>query len=189
MSMHGTPDEIVWHAVEAASGLGLVRRGDLVGVLVGSPQEVEPTTDVLRLVRVGCPSIRRGSRAASEGLELHLGLGQLGVGVGVGDDAVAGDDAGRGAVDVGTADADREGAVAAGVDPADRAGVAAAVEALVLGDPRLGASRGQPLTAGRRVEGRAPARGPTGPVATGGPRPCVARCCTLATPTTDGSGS
>jgi pyruvate kinase len=52
MSMHGTPDEIVWHAVEAASGLGLVRQGDLLGVLVGSPQEVEPTTDVLRLVRV-----------------------------------------------------------------------------------------------------------------------------------------
>ncbi len=52
MSMHGTPDEIVWHAVEAASALALVRPGDLLGVLVGSPQEVEPTTDVLRLVRV-----------------------------------------------------------------------------------------------------------------------------------------
>jgi pyruvate kinase len=52
MSMHGTPDEIVWHAVEAASTLGLVRPGDLLGVLVGSPQEVEPTTDDLRLVRV-----------------------------------------------------------------------------------------------------------------------------------------
>ncbi len=53
MQMHGTPDEIVWHAVEAASELGVVRRGDLVGVLVGSPTDVEPTTDVLRLVRVG----------------------------------------------------------------------------------------------------------------------------------------
>jgi pyruvate kinase len=51
-SLHGTPDEIVWHAVEAASSLGVVRPGDLVGVLVGSPQDVEPTTDVLRLVRV-----------------------------------------------------------------------------------------------------------------------------------------
>jgi pyruvate kinase len=50
---HGTPDEIVWHAVEAASSLGVVRPGDLVGVLVGAPQEVEPTTDILRLVRVG----------------------------------------------------------------------------------------------------------------------------------------
>jgi pyruvate kinase len=52
MPMHGTPDEIVWHAVQAASALGMVRPGDLVGVLVGSPQEIEPTTDVLRLVRV-----------------------------------------------------------------------------------------------------------------------------------------
>ena len=53
MSMQGTPDAIVWHAVEAASALGLVRPGDLVGVLVGSPQDIEPTTDILRLVRVG----------------------------------------------------------------------------------------------------------------------------------------
>jgi pyruvate kinase len=52
MSMHGTTDEIVWHAVEAVSAMGAVRSGDLVGVLVGSPQDVEPTTDVLRLVRV-----------------------------------------------------------------------------------------------------------------------------------------
>ena len=51
-AMYGTPDDIVWHAVEAATALGVVRPGDLVGVLVGSPQEVEPTTDVLRLVRV-----------------------------------------------------------------------------------------------------------------------------------------
>ena len=49
---HGTPDEIVWHAVEAATELGVVRPGDLVGVLVGSPTDVEPTTDILRLVRV-----------------------------------------------------------------------------------------------------------------------------------------
>jgi pyruvate kinase len=52
MAMLGTPDEIVWHAVEAATHLGIVRPGDLVGVLVGSPTDVEPTTDVLRLVRV-----------------------------------------------------------------------------------------------------------------------------------------
>ena len=52
MDTHGTTDEIVWHAVEAAVQLGLVRPGDLVGVLVGSPTDVEPTTDVLRLVRV-----------------------------------------------------------------------------------------------------------------------------------------
>jgi pyruvate kinase len=52
MALHGTPDEIVWHAVEEASALGVVRPGDLVGVLVGSPSDVEPTTDVLRLVRI-----------------------------------------------------------------------------------------------------------------------------------------
>jgi pyruvate kinase len=48
----GTTDEIVWHAVERASQLGVVRRGDVVGVLVGSPVDEDPTTDVLRLVRV-----------------------------------------------------------------------------------------------------------------------------------------
>jgi hypothetical protein len=37
--------------VEHASRLGVVRPGDLIAVLVGSPSE-EPTTDVLRLVRV-----------------------------------------------------------------------------------------------------------------------------------------
>jgi pyruvate kinase len=47
-----TTDEIVWHAVETATQLGIVRKGDLVGVLVGSPTDVEPTTDILRLVRV-----------------------------------------------------------------------------------------------------------------------------------------
>ena len=52
MDTHGSTDEIVWHAVEAAAQLQLVRPGDLVGVLVGSPTDVEPTTDVLRLVRV-----------------------------------------------------------------------------------------------------------------------------------------
>ena len=87
----------------------------------------------------------RGSdpgEGAEHGLELDLGLGELGVGVAVGDDAVAGDEASRGAVDVGAADADREGAVAAGVDPADRAGVAAAVEALVAPRSRRGPRRG-----------------------------------------------
>jgi pyruvate kinase len=52
MKTHGTTDEIVWHAVEQATALGLIRAGDLVGVLVGAPHESEPTTDVLRLVRV-----------------------------------------------------------------------------------------------------------------------------------------
>ena len=52
MDMHGSSVEIVWHAVEKASQMGLIRAGDLVGVLVGAPHEFEPTTDVLRLVRV-----------------------------------------------------------------------------------------------------------------------------------------
>jgi pyruvate kinase len=52
MEEYATTDEIVWHAVEKASQLGAVRRGDVVGVLVGSPADEEPTTDVLRLVRV-----------------------------------------------------------------------------------------------------------------------------------------
>jgi len=52
MDTHGTTDEIVWHSVETATQLGLIRSGDLVGVLVGAPHESDPTTDVLRLVRV-----------------------------------------------------------------------------------------------------------------------------------------
>jgi pyruvate kinase len=45
-------DDIVWFAVQAATRMGRVARGDVVAVLVGSPIEPEPTTDVLRLVRV-----------------------------------------------------------------------------------------------------------------------------------------
>jgi pyruvate kinase len=52
MEVHGTTDEIVWHSVEKATAMGLIRSGDLVGVLVGAPHESDPTTDVLRLVRV-----------------------------------------------------------------------------------------------------------------------------------------
>ena len=52
MDMHGTTDEIVWHAVESAVRDGIVRAGDLVAVLVGSPTDADPVTDVLRLVRV-----------------------------------------------------------------------------------------------------------------------------------------
>jgi len=52
MDTHGTTDEVVWFAVQAAVEDGIVRAGDLVGVLVGSPTEAEPVTDVLRLVRV-----------------------------------------------------------------------------------------------------------------------------------------
>jgi pyruvate kinase len=48
-----TTDETVWVSVEAATRQGLVRPGDVVAVLVGSPAEPRPTTDTLRLIRVG----------------------------------------------------------------------------------------------------------------------------------------
>jgi pyruvate kinase len=49
---HGTTDEIVWFAVQAATERGIIRAGDLVAVLVGSPADEDPATDTLRLVRV-----------------------------------------------------------------------------------------------------------------------------------------
>jgi len=47
-----TADDIVWFAVQEVVESGLARRGDIVVVLVGSPADPEPTTDVLRVVRV-----------------------------------------------------------------------------------------------------------------------------------------
>ncbi|MET0902723.1 MAG: pyruvate kinase [Acidimicrobiales bacterium] len=52
LDTQGTADEIVWHAVEHAAHLGLISEGDVVAILVGAPHDSEPTTDVLRLVRV-----------------------------------------------------------------------------------------------------------------------------------------
>jgi pyruvate kinase len=49
---HTTTDDIVWFAVKAAVDAGLVKSDDIVAVLAGSPEEPNPTTDVLRLVRV-----------------------------------------------------------------------------------------------------------------------------------------
>jgi pyruvate kinase len=49
---HGTTDEIVWFAVEAAVKTGVVGPGDVVAVLVGSPSDLDPATDTLRLVRI-----------------------------------------------------------------------------------------------------------------------------------------
>jgi pyruvate kinase len=49
---HGTTDEIVWFAVESAVRSGMVRQGDVLAVLVGSPTDLDPATDTLRLVRV-----------------------------------------------------------------------------------------------------------------------------------------
>ena len=45
-------EDIVWFAVETVWKLGYVHKGDVVAVLAGSPEDLEPATDVLRLVRV-----------------------------------------------------------------------------------------------------------------------------------------
>ena len=47
-----TTDDLVWVAIEAAVKEGLIRAGDIVAVLAGSPKEDVPTTDVLRLVHL-----------------------------------------------------------------------------------------------------------------------------------------
>jgi pyruvate kinase len=47
-----TSDEVVWFAVEAAVRRGIVKPGDVVAVVVGSPVDPEPVTDTVRLVRV-----------------------------------------------------------------------------------------------------------------------------------------
>jgi len=52
IDQHGTTNDIVWFAVSAAEAAGLVSKGDMVAVLVGSPNAPVPTTDVLRLVRI-----------------------------------------------------------------------------------------------------------------------------------------
>ena len=49
---HGTTDDIVWFAVKAAVECGVLRKGDLVAVLVGSPTEPDQVTDTLRLERI-----------------------------------------------------------------------------------------------------------------------------------------
>lgn len=52
MDAHSKTEDIVWFAVEQAVREGHIKPGDIVGVLVGAPDELDPTTDVLRLVRV-----------------------------------------------------------------------------------------------------------------------------------------
>jgi pyruvate kinase len=49
---HGTTDDIVWFAVKAAVDLGMARTGDVAAVVVGAPNDADPMTDTLRLVRV-----------------------------------------------------------------------------------------------------------------------------------------
>ncbi len=50
--LHTSIDDIVWFAVKAAVEEGLVKTGDVVAVLAGHPDDPEPVTDSLRLVRV-----------------------------------------------------------------------------------------------------------------------------------------
>ena len=47
-----TTDDIVWFAIKAAVDRGTAEVGDVVAILVGAPNDPEPTTDVLRLVRI-----------------------------------------------------------------------------------------------------------------------------------------
>jgi len=47
-----TTDDIVWFAIKAAVEKGIVHTNDVVAVLVGSPLDPDPASDVLRLVRI-----------------------------------------------------------------------------------------------------------------------------------------
>ncbi len=47
-----TTDDIVWYAIETLYQRELLSRGDVVVVLAGYPDDPEPATDVLRVVRV-----------------------------------------------------------------------------------------------------------------------------------------
>jgi len=49
---HDTTDEIVWYAVETLVKQGALATDDVVVVLAGDPDDPEPATDVLRVVRV-----------------------------------------------------------------------------------------------------------------------------------------
>ena len=50
--VHGTTDDIVWFAVKTAVEHGVVKKGDLVAILVGSPTRPGLVTDTLRLERI-----------------------------------------------------------------------------------------------------------------------------------------
>jgi pyruvate kinase len=52
IDLYGTADEMVWNSVERTVQQGFARVGDIVVVLVGSPESVEAASDVLRVVRV-----------------------------------------------------------------------------------------------------------------------------------------
>ena len=114
------------------------------------------TTSGSPTARSSEPRGSAGGERVAHRHELRLRLGELGLGVGVGDDAAAGEEPDGRAVELGRAQGDAPLAVAGGVHPADRAGVAAAVHALDLGDQvgrdrRWGCRR-------RRPRGAAPRR-------------------------------
>jgi pyruvate kinase len=48
----GTTDDIVWFATKIVVEAGLAKKGDVIAILVGSPEEPVPTTDMLRLQRI-----------------------------------------------------------------------------------------------------------------------------------------
>jgi pyruvate kinase len=52
MEAKRTTDEVVWFATKAVVEAGLAKTGDVVAILVGSPEEPVPTTDTLRLQRL-----------------------------------------------------------------------------------------------------------------------------------------
>lgn len=47
-----TTDDVVWFAIKGAVDAGLAKQGDVVAILVGSPTEPVPSTDMLRLQRI-----------------------------------------------------------------------------------------------------------------------------------------
>jgi pyruvate kinase len=53
MDEQESTDELVWFAVQTVVELGIAEPGDVAVVLAGSPEDPAPTTDVLRVVRLG----------------------------------------------------------------------------------------------------------------------------------------
>ncbi len=49
---HGSTDDIIWFAVQQIVDMGLAGKGDTVVVLAGKPDDPDPITDNLRVVRV-----------------------------------------------------------------------------------------------------------------------------------------
>jgi pyruvate kinase len=49
---HGSTDDMIWFGVQLAVEMGVTRKGDTVVVLAGKPDDPDPVTDNLRVVRV-----------------------------------------------------------------------------------------------------------------------------------------